>query len=70
MRDANRWPDLIKEIEDSMLISESDYYAQDRERDEREANCKHRNIAIEEARQNGLTFEYLVCHDCGADSSK
>lgn len=70
MRDANEWPDLVKQIEDSMQVSEEDYWSKDRDADMRDAFCQHRNCGTEEKNFGTFCVPIVVCYDCGREIIK
>ena len=70
MRDANEWPDLVKQIEDSMQISEEDYWSADRDRDMRDAFCRHLNCGVEDRNFGTFCADIIVCYDCGRETIK
>jgi len=51
---------------DPVQVSEADYFAADREADEK-ASCAHLNVSEEVGRPNrgGHAAVYRVCEDCG-----
>lgn len=49
------------------LVTEWEYYEQEREKDYEQANCEHRNMGEEMATNNPFGPMMRVCYDCGRE---